>query len=60
MAASSVGKWPRVLMILRNCIFKLSMELIVQITRLIHKIADRPWSQAPFSISPHRPRRPYS
>lgn len=25
MAASSLGKWPRVLMILRSCMFKLSM-----------------------------------
>ena len=28
-AASSVGKWPRVLMILRSCMFKLSMALVV-------------------------------
>ncbi len=35
MAASSVGKWPRALMILRNCMFKLSIALVVQITRLM-------------------------
>ena len=33
LAASSEGKWPRVLMILRSCAFTLSIELVAQITR---------------------------
>jgi hypothetical protein len=29
MAASSLGKWPRILMILRNYMFRLSIVLVV-------------------------------
>ncbi len=32
VAASSVGKWPRVLMILRSCALMFSMAFVVQIT----------------------------
>jgi transposase-like protein len=30
MAATSLGKWPRVLTILRNCMFRLSMALVTR------------------------------